>query len=138
MNADWVVAVASEDHQGQRGGGEYQLDDHVGGKDRLRAQRRGAQPLEDAALAVDGDNRNQRKHSADGDQNRHENRYTHADETAGGERGYRQSATGYSTQHEESQNRENDGAESAKRLVQEDLYFDPSQFPASAHNYRTY
>ncbi len=85
MNADRVVAFARQDHQGQRGRGEYQLDDHVGGKNGLRTQRRGAQPLEDAALAVDRDNRDQRKHGADGDQKRRENRETHVDKTVGGE-----------------------------------------------------
>ena len=85
MNADRIVALAGQQHQGQRGRGEQQLDDHVGGEDGLRTQRRGAQPLEDAALAVDGDDGDQRKHRADGNQKRRKNRETDAEKTAGGE-----------------------------------------------------
>ena len=61
--------------------------DYVGGKDGLGAQRCGTETLEDATLAVDRDNRDQRKHGADGDQYRSENRQSHADETAGRECG---------------------------------------------------
>ena len=74
VHADRVVALARENHQGQRGRSEEQLDDDVRGKNGLRAQRRGAQPFEDAAFAVDGDNGDQRQHRADGDQKRSENR----------------------------------------------------------------
>jgi hypothetical protein len=130
-NADRVVALACQDHQSQRSRSEYQLDDHVGGKDRLWAQWRGAESLEDAPFAIDRDNRDQRKHCADGDQERHENRYTHTDEAAGGKRGWCEPAAGYSTPCEEKQNRETDCAECAKRLAQEDLDLNPDPFPES-------
>jgi hypothetical protein len=52
----------------------------VGGKDRLRSQRSGAESLEDAALPVDRDDRDQGKHGADGDQQRRENRNIHEDQ----------------------------------------------------------
>ena len=76
MNARREVAFAGQKHQDQRCRGEHQLDQHVSGKDRLRAQRRGAKPFENAALAIDGDDRDQGKYRAEGDQNRHENRYS--------------------------------------------------------------
>ena len=70
MNSDRIVALAGQHHQGQRGRGEQQLDEHVGSEDRLRAQRSGAEPFKNAALAVDRNDGDQRQHGADGDQNR--------------------------------------------------------------------
>ena len=62
---------------------EQELDEHVGRKDGLWAQRRRAKPLENAPLAVDGDDGNQRKHSTHRDQKRHQNRKIGAGKTAG-------------------------------------------------------
>src|SRR2546425_9081901 len=42
-----LVAFAGQHHQGQCGRGEYQLNDHLGGKDGLRARRRSAEGSEE-------------------------------------------------------------------------------------------
>jgi len=125
--------------KGQCGRGEYQLNDHLGGKDGLRAQRRSAEPLEDAAFAVDGDNGDQRDHCVDGNQKRCKNGETHADKTVGCERGRVEPAADNPTHHKESQNRDNDGAERAHRLTHEDLDLKPTQFPEpTQHHSRSY
>ena len=80
VGADRVVASAAEDHQRQRDRREEQLDQHVRRQDRVRPQRRGAQPLEDAAFAVDRDDRDQRQHGAHGDQQRREDGQIDRDE----------------------------------------------------------
>ncbi len=85
MKADWVVTLARKDHQGQCSRGEGQFDDHVGGKNRLWTQRRGAKPLENASFAVNRDDGDQRQYGADGDQDRRENWQAHADKPGGGE-----------------------------------------------------
>ena len=59
VGARRVVTLAGEEQQRERGGAEEKLDQDVRGEDGLRAERRGAEPLEDAALTVDGNDRDQ-------------------------------------------------------------------------------
>src|ERR1019366_4741553 len=135
MHPGRVIALTRQNHEDERSRSEYQLDDHVGDQDRLRAQRRCAESLEDAALAIDRDDRDQRKHGADGDEKRRENRELHADEATGGERGRRESPVSRSADQQEKQNRDPDRAECSKRLAQEYLDFDPGQFPESTEHH---
>ena len=86
VGADGVVALAGQEQERERDGGEQQFDHDVRGEDGLRAQRRGAEALEDAAFAIDGNDGDQRKHRADGDQDGREYRQADVDETAGGRR----------------------------------------------------
>jgi hypothetical protein len=60
-----VIAFPRQKHHTQRYRGKYQLHQHMGRQNRLRPQRRGAQPLQNPALPINRDNRHQRKHRAD-------------------------------------------------------------------------
>src|SRR5208337_1825124 len=106
----------------------------MSGKDGLRAQRSGAKPLENPALAIDGDDSDQRKYRVDGNQNRHENRYTRAGKTAYDWRGRSEPVVGEPAQDHEEQHGNHDGAESTHRLAHEDLDLDPRQFPKPAQH----
>ena len=68
IDAGGEEAASGEEGEAEGDGGEEELDDDVGGEDGLRPQRSGAKTLEDAALAVDGDDGDERKHGADGDE----------------------------------------------------------------------
>jgi len=83
MDAGREVAFAGQQHQGQGCGGEDEFDEHMGGEDGLRAERRGTQALENAAFAIDGDDGDQREHGADGDEKRHHGGKAGAGEPAG-------------------------------------------------------
>ena len=58
----------------------------MGGEDGLRAERSGAEALEDAAFTVDGDDGDEREHRADGDQNGDEDWEADAQVICGGRR----------------------------------------------------
>jgi len=104
----------------------------VRGEDGLRTQRCGAQALENAALAVDRDDRHERQHRADGDQDRREDRQIDADHAAVGERGPStpHAACEPSERHEDHDGDE-DRPQRAQRLAQEDLGLEPGQLPES-------
>ena len=110
---------------------------HVRAQDRVRPQRRGAQPLEDAALAVDRDDRHQRQHGVQRDQHARRASAGRCRRTAARAalpvrvRGRTSgpaptnSSTGIG-----------DRPDRAERLAQEDLDLQPGQFPQSAQHRR--
>ena len=115
---------------------QQQLDEHVRGENRVRPQRRRAQPLEDAALAVDRDDRHERQHGAERDQDRDEDRQDDVDEAPTpraetSRRAGRAAARARRTPAPGSRS-----CRCAERLAHEDLDLEPGQFPQSTQHVR--
>ena len=70
-------------HHGNWPNGEHR-DNDMSAENRLRSQGRSAKPFQNAALAIDGNDCNQREYGADSDQKRHKNREISARKTTGG------------------------------------------------------
>jgi hypothetical protein len=136
VEADRVVPFAGQEHQHERDRGEQQLHQHVRGQDRAGPQRRRAQALEDASLAVDRDDRDQRQHRAERDQNRGEHGEDDADELAA-LRVDRAPAPDRPAQQHEDHDGNADSADEPERLADEDLDLEPGEFPQPAQHFRS-
>ena len=115
----------------QRQRGEPELHDDVGQQDGDRLQRRGAQALQDAAFAIDGDDRHQRHHRADGHHHGGQDGQV-ACQQRRQRRAWRAAAD--PPQEHEQQDREADRADHAERFAQEDLRLEPGEFPEAAQH----
>ena len=98
------------------------------GEDGVRTQRRRPEPLEDAALAVDRDDRDERQHRAQRDHHRCEHGDIDADQRGGARRGCDEPPSKQTAEHDEDQHRDGDGPDRAERLAHEDLDLQPGQF----------
>ena len=130
-----VEALAHHGEQTQGDHAEGELDQDMAGQDGQRRKRRGAQPLEDAPLAIDRDDGDQRQGTAERDQNRHQDgqilveKLPHIGHPPG-------DAAKAPAQHHEDQHRQSDRANGPHRLAQEDLELKPGQLPETPHQDR--
>src|SRR6185312_14261669 len=105
-----------------------QLHDDVGGENRPRPERRGAQALENSTLSIDRDDVRQRQHCADRDRHRQQRRYsTGAEQPAKVVRWSYVDAGSSSAGDDEEQDRDKDRPDGAEWLAEEDLDLHPRE-----------
>jgi len=130
---DRVDPAAGDDQRDQRDGGEQQLHQDVRREDRVGPERRRPQALQDAALAVDGDDRDERQHGAGEGEQAGEDRQVGGDETRDAW-GVRQSWSPDAAHDHEGDDRDGDTADGAERFAQEDLDLEPGKAPQTAQH----
>jgi hypothetical protein len=128
----WVVAPPRESHEQQREPREEELRQHVRPEDGRRPERRGSKALENAPLAVDRDDRDERERSVDRDEDRDEEGEVLRQELCP-----RCRVTGVRTQgaaeQEEHGERDPDRRDEPERLAHEDPDLEPGELEESAH-----
>src|SRR5579864_491839 len=103
-------------------------------EDGVRPQRRGAQSSEDAALAIDRDDRDERQHGARRDEQGSKDREVDRDRARNVGRDLLSLRAEDPAEHDEDQDGDPDRSEDAERLPDEDLDLEPGQFPESSQH----
>ena len=102
-------------------------------EDRVGPQRRRPQALQDAAFAVDRNDRDERQHDAGDGEQAGEDRQVGRDEARHAWR-VRQSRSPDAAHDHEGDDRDGDAADRAERLAQEDLDLEPGEAPQAAQH----
>src|SRR5262245_11817717 len=100
----------------------------------MRTQRRRSQPSENAAFAIDGDDRDKREDGAGDYQQDAQDREIDRHRARRIRRRSSQARAEQPAQPDIHQDRQADRSDNAERLAQEDLDFEPGQFPKSAQH----